>query len=157
MYCMLFYYKFLFMLLQRKLKYSHEVRILDRILKRSGSEKQSHCFFTNEILPFFLRHLSKPGQIASFNFSEIPSSLLILSCLFHIYHKESVHYRLNLIRYDFYCLERMSLVLLSTFIKLKLLTSPSSTKIHILSFLFLGTQRDSCELPASTAVAVLVS
>ena len=53
---MLFYYKFLFMdfmLLQRELKYSHEVRILDRILKRSGSEKQSHCFFTNEILPFF--------------------------------------------------------------------------------------------------------
>ena len=47
---MLLYYKFLFMLLQRELKYSHEVRILDRILKRSGSEKQSHCFFTNEIL-----------------------------------------------------------------------------------------------------------
>ena len=65
---MLFYYKFLFMLLQRELKYSHEVRILDRILKRSGSEKQSHCFFANEIFPFFLRHLSKPGQIASFNF-----------------------------------------------------------------------------------------
>ena len=61
-------FKFLFMLLQRELKYSHEVRILDRIVKRSVSEKQSHCFFTNEILPFFLRHLSKPGQIASFNF-----------------------------------------------------------------------------------------
>ena len=65
---MLFYYKFLFMLLQRELKYSHEVRVLERILKRntlkrSGSEKQSHCFFTNEILPFFLRHLSKPGQL----------------------------------------------------------------------------------------------
>ena len=46
---MLFYYKFMFMLLQRELKYSHEVRILDRILKRSGSEKQSHCFFTNTV------------------------------------------------------------------------------------------------------------
>ena len=92
---MLFYYKFLFMLLQRELKYSHEVRILHRILKRSGSEKQSHCFFTNEILPFFLRHLSKPGQIASFNFfiRKFLVFLLILRCLFHIYHEESVHYR----------------------------------------------------------------
>ena len=53
---MLFYYKFLFILLQSELKYSHELRILERIRKRSGSEKQSHCFFTNEILPFFLRH-----------------------------------------------------------------------------------------------------
>ena len=41
---MLFCYKFLFVLLQRELKYSHEVRILDRILKRSGSEKQSQRF-----------------------------------------------------------------------------------------------------------------
>ena len=49
----------------------------------------------------------------------------------------------------------MSLVLLTAFIKLKLLTSPSSTKIHILSVLFLLTRRDSYEFPASTAVAVL--
>ena len=40
-------------------------------------------------------------------------------------------------------------------IKLQLLTSPSCTKIHILSILFLATRRDSCEFPASTAVAVL--
>ena len=62
---MLFYYKLLFILFQRELKYSHELRILERIRKCSGSEKQSHCFFTNEILPFLS---TSPGQIVSFDF-----------------------------------------------------------------------------------------
>ena len=104
---------------------------------------------------FFVAYLNQVILLRLILHTEIRSSLLILRCLFHIYHEESVHYRSNLIGYDFYRLERMSLVLLSAFIKLKLLTSPSSTKIHILSFLFLGTRRDSCEFPASTAVAVL--
>ena len=64
---MLLYYRFLhvYTITDGLLKYSHEVRILNRILKRSGSEKQSHCFFTNDILLFFF---SKPDEIVSFNF-----------------------------------------------------------------------------------------
>ena len=41
------------------------------------------------------------------------------------------------------------------YVKFKLLTLPSFEKIHILSILFLATQRDPCKFPAPTAVAVL--
>ena len=54
---MLFYYKFLFILLQRELKYSHELRILERILRRFGLRMRFYLFFS-----------TSPGQIVSFDF-----------------------------------------------------------------------------------------
>ena len=77
---MLFYYKFLFILLLRELKHSHEVRIFETILKRSGSKKQIHCFFTNEILLFF--YVTRSDCFVSFLHTEITSYLLILDVCF---------------------------------------------------------------------------